>query len=84
VELSNEAFQFQHKKHDVTVQPVITYIYFVMHPVYCFPTVRGHNPNLMQDRHERTYITLAKYDTKKVGAWSILVLAVKSQATVSQ
>jgi len=22
--MSNEAFQFQHKKHDITVQPVIT------------------------------------------------------------
>jgi len=47
VELSNEVFQFQHKKRDVTVQPVITgnYIYFGMHPVYLSPTVRGHNPN---------------------------------------
>jgi len=63
VELSNEAFQFQHKEHDVTVQPVITgtYIYFSMHPVYCFPTVRGHN-------QIKCNITLANYDTKKVGA----------------
>jgi len=36
VELSNEALQFQHKKHDVTVQPIITYIYFGMHPVIVF------------------------------------------------
>jgi len=47
VELSNKAFQFQHKKRDITVQPVITCIYFVMHPVYCFRTIRGHNPNWM-------------------------------------
>jgi len=45
VELSNKALQFQHKKRDVTVQPVITYIYFGMHPVYHIPTVRGHNTN---------------------------------------
>jgi len=43
VELSNEAFQFQHKKQDVTVQPVITNNY--LHHVYRFPTVREHNPN---------------------------------------
>jgi len=38
----------QHKKRDVTVQPVIpvtTGIYFGMHPVYCFSTVKGHNTN---------------------------------------
>jgi len=45
VEFSNGAFQFQHKKHDVTVPAVITYIYFGMRPVYRFPTLRGHNPN---------------------------------------
>jgi hypothetical protein len=33
------------KNRDVTVQPLITYIYFGMHPVYHFPTARGHNPN---------------------------------------
>jgi hypothetical protein len=33
------------KKRDFTVQPQITYIYFGMHSVYRFPTVRGHNPN---------------------------------------
>jgi len=44
LELSYEAFHFQHKKRDVTVQPVITYIYFGMHPVYRLPTVRGHSP----------------------------------------
>jgi len=38
-------FQFQHKKRDITVQPEITHIYFGMHPVYGFPTVRGYNPN---------------------------------------
>ena len=29
----------QHKKRDVTGQPVITGIYFGMHPVYRFPSV---------------------------------------------
>jgi len=41
VEFINEAFQFQHtcwKKHDITVRPLIIYIYLCgdgMQPVYC-------------------------------------------------